>query len=100
MFGITIRTSVLHYRKRSNGKYADLRQIEARLPRRRFARISLNGQYRSGKRQYQMTRYANPGWSIGFEQLLVNWSHHRRHCWHLSFEVARRGITLSYGRAI
>jgi hypothetical protein len=92
--------SVLPYTERSDGRFRDLRSIEVRLPRRRFARLSLNGQYRSGKTQYNHTRYANPGWSFGTEQVLINWTHFRRHCWHVCLEVHRRGITLSYGKMI
>ena len=95
-----ITTSVLHYTARSNGKYRDLRQVEAALRGRRFVRLSLNGQYRSGKARYTATRSANPGWSLGTEQVLVNWTHFRRHCWHLSFEAFRRGVTFSYGRKL
>ena len=94
-----VRASKLGYTERSGGKYRDLRQLELRF-RGRFVRLSLNGQYRSGKFQYDATRYANPGWSVGTEQVLINWCHFKCHCWHLSFEAFRRGVTLSYGRSL
>lgn len=98
MFGRRVRFSMLPYRERTQGKFADLRQVEITLPRRRWVRVSVNGQYRSGKKQYQSTRYANPGWVIGTQSILVQWTHFKRHCWHFEVEAARRGITLSYGR--
>lgn len=108
LFGRRIKLDVLHYTDRSKGEYRDLRQIELGLgryqPKRyrfpRWVRLSLNGQYRSGKRTYDYTRSANPGFSVGTERVLINFSHHRRHCWHLSLEAFKRGITLSYGRSI
>lgn len=71
MFGRRVRFSMLPYRERTQGKFADLRQVEITLPRRRWVRVSVNGQYRSGKKQYQSTRYANPGWVIGTQSILV-----------------------------
>lgn len=94
-----LEVSSLGYTKRTEGKFRDLRQIELVI-RKRFARISLNGQYRSGKAQYNTTRYGNPGWSLGTERVLINWTHFRRHCWHLSFEAFSRGITFSYGKRL
>jgi len=95
---LKVKMDTLHYTERTDGRFRDLRQIELNFGKKRFARISINGQYRSGKTQYKVTRYANPGWSLGFENLLINWTHFRQHCWHLSFEAFRRGITFSYGR--
>lgn len=98
-----VKTDVLHYTERTQGQFRDLRQVElttGSIYRGRFLRLSLNGQYRSGKRQYDATRYANPGWSFGTQRVLLNWTHFRRHCWHLSLEMFSRGLTLSYGRRI
>ena len=91
-----MRLSVLHYTERTNGKFRDLRQASVGLPGKRGIRLSLNGQYRSGKTQYNATRYGNPGWSFGTEQTLLNWTNFYRVAWHLSLECHRRGITLSY----
>jgi hypothetical protein len=95
-----MNTDILHlrYYERSGGKYRDLRHVEVRLPRMRFTRISLNGQYRSTRSEFEMHRWGNPGRSFGFEHAYVNWIHFRRHCWHLSANVLRRGITLSWGK--
>lgn len=99
-----VRTDVLHYTERTSGEFRDLRQVELtvgpRTRRGRFLRLSLNGQYRSGKAKYDATRYANPGWSFGTERVLLNWTHFRRHCWHLSLEMFKRGLTLSYGTRV
>jgi hypothetical protein len=92
-----VRRMRLPYYDQTNGKFRDYRHVELTI-RNRFARICINGQYRSGKRVYDNTRYANPGWSFGTESVLINWTHFRRHCWHLAFEAFRRGITFSYGR--
>jgi hypothetical protein len=95
-----VRPSVLHYFERSNGRYRDLRQLEILLPRKRFARVSLNGQYRSARSEVERHRYANPGFSLGLESAYFNWTHYRRHCFHACLNIARRGVTFSYGRRI
>ena len=94
------RFEVLHYFERSQGRYRDLRHLEILLPRKRFARVSLNGQYRSARSEVERHRYANPGFSFGFENAYVNWTHFRRHCFHACLNIARRGVTFSYGRRI
>lgn len=94
-----LRTSKLGYTERTEGRYRDLRDIEFTF-RRKFARISINGQYRYTRSQLKTTRYANPGWAFGTDNVFVEWVHYRRHCWHLSFNVFRRGITFSYGKKI
>lgn len=94
-----LKTDTLHYTERTGGKFRDLRTVELQIGRK-FIRLSLNGQYRSGKRAYNATRSANPGWSFGTERVLVNWTRFRRHCWHLSLEAFKRGLTLSYGKRI
>lgn len=92
---------VLPYTERTNAEYRDLRSWElSRLPKMRFARISLNGIHRTDKDRHNVTRYGNPGWSFGFNRCFINWTHFRRHCWHLSFNVDKRGITLSYGKGL
>lgn len=93
-----ISTSVLPCRKSSNGEFADLRHVEVKA-RGRFARISINGQYRLGRSYKERYRDANPGWSFGTEWVWIDWTHFRRHCWHASINIGRRGITLSYGRS-
>lgn len=95
-----VELSVLHYFERSQGRFRDLRQAEIKLPRRRFARISLNGQYRETRSKVESNRYANPGFSFGLENAYVNWTHFRRHCFHACVNIARRGLTFSYGRRI
>jgi hypothetical protein len=95
-----VRPSVLHYFERSQGRYRDLRQFEILLPRKRFARISLNGQYRETRSKVESYRYGNPGFSFGLENAYVNWTHFRRHCFHACLNIARRGVTFSYGRRI
>jgi hypothetical protein len=95
-----VTTDVLHYTERTNGKFRDLRQVEVKLPKLRFARLSLNGQYRTSKSSKNATRYGNPGWTFGTEWNHINWVHFNRHCWHLSFNAQKRGITLSYGRRL
>ena len=95
-----VRFSVLHYTERSGGKFRDLRQVEIRLPRRRFARVSLNGQYRSNRSKVEACRYANPGFSFGTERAYFNWTHFRRHCFHVCLNVFERGLTFSYGRGL
>ena len=92
--------SRLRYHERTEGKFRDLRSAEQKLPRRRFIRLSINGQYRNSKERNATTRYANPGWAFGTNWIFVEWVHFRRHCWHLSFNFYRRGITLSYGKRI
>lgn len=92
-----IRTDVLHYTERTNGEYRDSRQVTLRW-KRKFARLSLNGQYRTSKSHHEMHRSANPGWSFGTEWYFINWTHFRNHCFHISLNVRKRGITFSYGK--
>jgi hypothetical protein len=94
-----VRTLVLPYTGKSDG-YRDLRHVEAQLPKRRFARVSINGIHRNTRSQTESYRWGNPGWSFGLDRCYVNWTHFRRHCWHLSLTVGKLGITLSYGRKI
>lgn len=95
-----IVTSKLPYTKQTNGKFRDLRDIEVHLPHRRFARISINGQYRTSKSRKNATRYANPGWSFGTEWYHINWTKFYRHCWHFSINIRKRGVTFSYGKRL
>lgn len=91
-----LQTSTLHYTQRTAGKYRDLRQLAIRLPRGRGIRLSLNGQYRHTIAEGRTTKYANPGWFFGTNQVFVEWTNFYLTAWHLSFNVCRRGITLSY----
>lgn len=99
-FKRTIHVGRLMYREASHGKYADLRDIEVRLPRRRFLRVSVNGQYRVTRSKIRATRYGNPGWDVGVENAYFNWTHFRRHVWHACVTIRRRGVTLSWGRRL
>ena len=94
-----IKTDKLRYTESTDGRFRDLRDIEL-THNRKFARISINGIHRSPLSLIRTTRYANPGWAFGTELVFINWTHFRRHCWHLSFNAFRRGITFSYGRKI
>jgi hypothetical protein len=96
----TIQFSRFNYTERTKGVYRDLRQMEVKLPKRRFARISINGQYLATHSGIKAHRYANPGWSLGSENCFVHWTHFHRHCWHLSFTAFKRGVTFSYGKRV
>jgi hypothetical protein len=87
----------LPYTQRTNKKFRDLRDLTL-TSRRHFARISLNGQYRVTKSNARSTKHSNPGWILGTENIYLEWTHFRRHCWHVSINVYRRGITLSFGK--
>lgn len=88
----------LPYTERTEGEFRDLRSAELRLPRMRWCRVSVNGIHRSSKSRKATTRYANPGWAFGLDRLFVEYVQFHRLCWHLSFNVGKRGVTFSYGR--
>jgi hypothetical protein len=95
-----IKFDSLGYYERSNGMFRDLRSAEVKLPKMRWARISINGQYRLGKAYVDMHKHANPGWTFGFQWAFINWTHHKNHCCHFGIDIARRGITFSEGKRL
>ena len=78
--------------------YKGYHAIEVNPKKKKFLRISLASRHVDTIARMNANREWNPGWSFGFQRYFLNWTHFRRHCWHISLHLNGRNFYLSYGR--